>query len=372
MFRPIALFSFLILALGMLTTAPQAQTAPPVPGPPRFAVDPSWPKPLPNNWLLGQVGGLFVDDQDHVWVNQRPRSLTEDERGAALVPPRSNCCKPAPPILEFDAAGNLLRAWGGPGAGYDWPQQEHGITVDREGFVYVGGNGKNDAAILKFTLDGKFVAQFGKPGPPDSSDTTKFGQPADIWIDEPTHEMYVADGYGNHRVIVVDKDTGAFKRMWGAYGNPPRDDGPAKYDPAAPPSQSFGNPVHCVLIAHDGLVYVCDRTNDRVQVFHKDGTFVKEVRYLPATLGNGSVWDMDFWPKNAETYLVTADGENNEVRIVRRSTLAVVARFGRSGRNAGQFHWVHVIGVDSKNNIYTGEVDNAKRLQKFRYLGGGL
>jgi hypothetical protein len=125
-------------------------------------------------------------------------------------------------------------------------------------------------------------------------------------------------------VIVVDKDTGAFKRMWGAYGNPPRDDGPAKYDPAAPPSPAFGNPVHCVLIAHDGLVYVCDRINDRIQVFHKDGTFVKEVRYLPATLGNGSVWDMDFWPKSEETYLVSADGENNEVRILRCSTLAEV------------------------------------------------
>jgi hypothetical protein len=179
MFRPIALFAFMILALGLLTVAPQAQTVPRTPGAPRFAVDPAWPKPLPNNWLMGQVGGMFVDDQDHVWVNQRPRST---------------CCKPAPPILEFDTAGNLIRAWGGPGAGYDWPQQEHGITVDREGFVYIGGNGKNDGAILKFTLDGKFVAQFGRPGSPDSSDTTKFGQPADIWIDEPTHEMYVADG----------------------------------------------------------------------------------------------------------------------------------------------------------------------------------
>jgi DNA-binding beta-propeller fold protein YncE len=364
--RPIAAFAFLFVLVGLVSASPQAQTFP------HFAVDAAWPKPLPNNWLLGQVGGLFVDDQDHVWVNQRPRSLTTDERGAALDPPISTCCKPAPPILEFDAAGNLIRAWGGPGKGYDWPEQEHGIAVDREGFVYVGGNGKNDGAILKFTIDGKFVAQFGSQGPTvASSDTTKFAQPADIWIDEPAHEMYVADGYGNHRVIVLDKDTGAFKRMWGAYGRPPRDDGPPKYDPSAPPSPTFGNPVHCVLIAGDGLVYVCDRTNDRIQVFHKDGTFVKEVRYLPATLASGSVWDIDFWPKKEQTYLVMADGENNQVRILRRDTLAVVSTFGRSGRNAGQFHWVHVIAVDSKGNIYTGEVDNAKRLQKFRHLGGG-
>jgi DNA-binding beta-propeller fold protein YncE len=169
-------------------------------------------------------------------------------------------------------------------------------------------------------------------------------------------------------VIVLDKDTGAFKRMWGAYGNPPRDDGPAKYDPAASPSPTFGNPVHCVIIAHDGLVYVCDRTNDRIQVFHKDGTFVREVRYLPDTLASGSVWDLDFWPKQQQTYLIQADGENNEVRILRRDTLAVVSKFGHQGRNAGEFHWVHVIAVDSKGNIYTGEVDTGKRLQRFKPL----
>jgi DNA-binding beta-propeller fold protein YncE len=364
MIRRLALCAFLLVSFGALATATHAADGP------RFAVDPAWPKPLPNNWLIGQIGGLFVDQYDHVWVFQRPRSLTDDERGAALTPPISICCKPAPPVLEFDREGNLIQAWGGPGPGYDWPQMEHGIAVDREGFVYLGGNGTNDGAILKFTRSGKFVAQFGRPGPPNSTDTTKFGQPADIWVDEAAHELYIADGYGNHRVIVIDKDTGAFKRMWGAYGKPPRDDGPPKYDPAAPPSPTFGNPVHCVLIARDGLVYVCDRSNDRIQVFHQDGSFVKEAIYLPATLRSGSVWDMDFWPRDAQTYLVNADGENNQVRILRRDTLQVVSSFGRSGRNAGEFHWVHVIAVDSKGDIYTGEVDNAKRLQKFRYLGG--
>ncbi len=363
MTRLFASLAFVLLAAALAFAVPSAQTIP------RFAVDAAWPKPLPNDWLMGQVGGIFVDEHDHVWVFQRPRSLTPDERGATLNPPISICCKPAPPVLEFDQDGNVVQAWGGPGPGYDWPAMEHGIFVDRAGYVWLGGNGKDDGAILKFTHDGKFVMQIGRPGPPNSSDTTKLGQPADMWEDEAAHELYVADGYGNHRVIVFDAQTGAFKRMWGAYGKPPRDDGPAKYDPNAPPSPTFGNPVHCVLIARDGLVYVCDRVNDRYQVFHKDGTFVGEVRYLTATLASGSVWDMDFWPPRTQEYLVQADGENNEVRIVRRDTGAIVTRFGRSGRNAGAFHWVHVVAVDSKGNIYTGEVDNAKRIQKFRYLG---
>lgn len=350
----------LVLAVALTAAAP-AQSVP------RFAVDAAWPKPLPNTWLMGQVGGIFVDERDHVWVFQRPRSLTPDERGAALDPPRSICCRPAPPVLEFDPAGNVVQGWGGPGPGYDWPQMEHGIYVDHRGFVWLGGNGKDDGAILKFTRTGRFVMQIGRPGPPNSNDTTKLGQPADMWVDEAADELYVADGYGNHRVIVFDTETGRFKRMWGAYGRPPRDDGPSTYDPSAPPSPTFGNPVHCVRIARDGLVYVCDRSNNRIQVFHKDGTFVREWIELPATLG-GSTWDLDFWPAREQTYLIVADGTNNQVRVVRRDTGAVVSSFGRSGRNAGDFHWVHVIAVDSRGDVYTGEVDNAKRLQKFRPL----
>ena len=249
--------------------------------------------------------------------------------------------------MEFDQAGNLVQAWGGPHAGYDWPTSEHGIAVDTKGFVWLAGSGKGDGMILKFRRDGTFVMQIGHPGPINSSDTTHLGQPADMWIDEAANELYVADGYGNHRVIVFDTVTGAFKRMWGAYGKPPRDDGPPKYDPAAPISTSFANPVHCVRIAHDGLVYVCDRINDRYQVFHKDGTFVREVRERPETLGNGSVWSMNFYPPKEQTYLLIADGENNEVRIVRRDNDTIVGHFGHSGRN-------------------TGEVDTAKRIQRFK------
>jgi hypothetical protein len=219
---------------------------------------------------------------------------------------------PAPPVLEFDVDGNLLRSWGGPGEGYEWVGREHGIEVDERGFVWIGGNADNDNAILKFTLDGKFVSQIGKIAPSKgSSDTTQLGKPAETAIDKAADEIYVADGYGNHRVIVFDATTGAYKRHWGAYGNVPNDDKQAAYDPKASVSQQFGNPVHCVKIADDGLVYVCDRINDRIQVFKKDGTFVKEWFYEKSTLGNGAVWDLALWPDPKQTYLLSADEQRN-------------------------------------------------------------
>jgi hypothetical protein len=337
---------------------------------PRFEVDPFWPRPLPNNWILGQIAGVAVDAQDHVWIIQRPRTLTEDEKGATLNPPRSQCCAPAPPVIEFDRDGSVMQAWGGPGNGYEWPENEHGIRVDADGFVWLGGNGPNDGMILKFTPVGKFVMQIGKAGPSKGdNDPTQLGRPADIWIDQ--GEVYVADGYGNHRVIVFDAQTGAYKRHWGAYGKPPDDNArPVAYDPAAPPSPTFGNPVHCVKIANDGLVYVCDRTKDRIQVFHRDGSFVQEFFQKKQTRGAGSAWDLYLWPDRAQSYFLNADGENNEVRVVRRQDGEVVGTFGRSGRNAGSFHWVHNIAIDSQGNVFTAEVDNGKRVQKFRPING--
>ena len=244
---------------------------------PKFQVDAAWPKPLPNDWIMGQAAGVAVDAQDHIWVVQRPKTLTDDEKAATFNPPRTKCCKPAPPVLEFDAEGNLVQAWGGPGQGYDWPQNEHGIHIDHKGFVWLAANGEQDGHILKFTRDGKFVLQIGKPGPQtNSTDTTRLGRPAHMVVDPATNEVYVADGYYNHRVIVFDADTGAYKRHWGAYGKPPTDDKLPPYNPSAAPAQQFSNPVHCVRIAQDGLVYVCDRANDRIQVFRKDGSFVKE------------------------------------------------------------------------------------------------
>ena len=355
-----------LLALSALIAATAAQAA----EPPKFQVDAAWPKTLPNNWIMGQAAGVAVDAQDHVWVVQRPRTLTDDEKAASFSPPRTKCCVPAPPVMEFDGEGKLLQAWGGPGQGYDWPQNEHGIHVDHKGFVWLAANGEQDGHILKFTRDGKFVLQIGKPGAQtNSNDTSRLGRPAHMVVDPATNEVYVADGYRNTRIIVFDGDTGAYKRHWGAYGKPPTDDKLPPYDPAAAPAQQFRNPVHCVRIAQDGLVYVCDRQNNRIQVFRKDGTFVKEFFVEQNTLANGSTWDMELFPDQNETFILNADGANNEVRTLLRETGEVVGAFGRNGRQAGEFHWVHNIAVDSKGTIYTTEVDTGKRAQKFLMRG---
>jgi hypothetical protein len=330
---------------------------------PEFKVDPFWPKALPNNWILGQVGGMTVDAQDRIWINQRPRSLTKDEAGAAQNPPQSKCCVPAPPVMEFDAAGNFMKGWGGPGEGYDWPEQEHALRFDNKGNVYLAGNGARDQMLLKFTAEGKFVKQLGKLSMPlGSKDTNSVGRVADVFFDAGANELYLADGYGNHRVMVVDADTLGFKRMWGAYGKPPADENLPMYNPAA---QQFANPVHCVKIASDGLVYVCDRSNNRIQVFQKNGTFVKEFVYDKDTKQSGSTWDLAFWPDRNNSYMIIADGTNNLIRVARRSDGQLLSSFGTGGRQAGNFHWVHVMGVDSHGNLYTGEVDTGKRIQKF-------
>jgi DNA-binding beta-propeller fold protein YncE len=336
-------------------------------GVPVFQVDPGWPQPLPNGWILGQVSGVAVDADDHVWVLQRPGSLSDDERGATFKPPLSKCCAPAPPVLELDASGKLLRAWGGPGPGYDWPGNEHGIHVDADGFVWITGNGEKDGQILKFTRDGKFVLQIGKVGPQTgSADTTRLGQAAGV--DVAGGEVYVADGYFNKRIIVFDAATGAYRRHWGAYGKPPVDEKP-NLRRTAPPTPadlgSFGNPVHCARVSRDGLVYVCDRLNDRIQVFRKDGTFVKEFPVEPATAGNGSVWDLALSRDPGQRYLFLADGRNNQVLTLSREDGAVLSTLGRPGRYAGHFHWVHDLAIDTKGNLYAGEVDNGKRIQRF-------
>jgi DNA-binding beta-propeller fold protein YncE len=337
---------------------------------PSFSVDASWPQPLPNGWILGQVSGIATDADNHVWVLQRPGSLTEDERGATLTPPQSRCCAPAPPVLEFDAAGRLLRSWGGPGAGYNWPQNEHGIHVDGKGFVWITGNGAEDGQVLKFTRDGRFVMQIGKQGPQtNNADVTRLGQAAGVEVDTAAGEVYVADGYYNKRVIVFDAETGAYKRHWGAYGKPPSDAEKPNTRRTAPPTaaqlQQFGNPVHCVRLANDGLVYVCDRLNNRIQVFQKNGSFVKEFSVEPQTAGNGSVWDIVLSRDPAQRYLLLADGRNNQVLALRRDTGEVVSTLGRPGRYAGEFHWVHDMAIDAAGNLYAGEVDTGKRAQKF-------
>ena len=335
---------------------------------PQFIVDPFWPKPLPNNWLIGQVSGVHVDKTDNIWIVQRPRSLAGRDIGATLDPPLSKCCFPAPPVIEFDQSGNLLRAWGGPGDGYDWPRSEHGIHI-ADGFVWLAGNAQGDNQILKFTKDGEFVLQIGSPDQSTgSNDTDNLGRPADLFVDVEANEVYVADGYGNKRIIVFDTETGAYKRHWGAYGNTPDDEPLPIYNPTATPSRQFGNPVHCVQLSLEGHVYVCDRTNNRVQIFQADGTFISESFFEPDTLMNGSVYDLAFSLDPAQRLMLMVDGMNSEVRIIERASNITQGRIGRAGRSAGQFYSVHDITIDSQGNLYTTEVQTGQRVQKFRRL----
>ncbi len=312
----------------------------------------------------------------------------------------AECCLPAPAVLEFDEEGNLLEHWGGSdGPGYTWPDSNHGITVDYKGNVWIGGNGRgtapgaarggraetnetqaansaagrgrgpayyHDSMILKFTQDGKFLMAIGKPGASKgSNDIENLGLPAKIFVDPKTNEVYVADGYGNKRVIVFDADTGKYKRHWGAYGNKPDDTPLGNYQPDAPLAQQFRNPVHCADLSNDGLLYVCDRVNDRIQVFKPDGTFVKEKILYKNTLGDGSVWDIAFSKDAGQKFIFLADGSNEKIHILDRESLEVLTSFGDGGRQPGQFYAVHSIATDSKGNVFTTETYRGQRVQKF-------
>jgi len=342
---------------------------------PRFEVDPMWPKPLPNHWLLGNVIGVGVDAQDHVWIIHRGEAtLDRKEIYAAQNPPAATCCFGAPPVIEFDQQGNVVHAWGGPvaGAPYEWPESNHGIIVDTKGVVWIGGNGANDGHILKFTRDGKFVKQFGfSYASAGSNDMWAFNRVAKVFLDEASNEAYVVDGYGNKRVVVIDMESGKIKRYWGAYGNRPSDMNLGPYNPAAPPAQQFRNPVHCAELSKDGFVYVCDRVNDRIQIFTKEGKFVKETFVEKMTRGDGSVWDIAFSKDAQQKYFYLADGANEKVRVFDRQSMTEITSFGDGGRQPGQFHAVHSIATDSKGNIYTTETYEGKRVQRFVYKGIG-
>jgi DNA-binding beta-propeller fold protein YncE len=338
---------------------------------PIFEVDPFWPKPLPNHWVLGSTIGLSVDSEDHVWILHRPATVEDNFKAADFSPPIGVCCKVAPEVLEFDASGTLIHSWGGPGAGYEWPESNHGITVDSRGNVWIGGNGNTDTQILKFDRTGKFIFQIGRQGTHEgSNDLENFWRPAKIFEDPAAGEVYIADGYGNRRVVVLDRETGKYKRHWGAYGMRPIDDAVPAYTPGAPPSRQF-NTVHCVSVSRDGLVYVCDRVNNRVQVFRRDGTFVKEAFFDKQTLRSGSVWDMAFSRDAEQTYLYIANGVDEKISIVHRETLEVLTSFGDGGRQPGQFFGVHNLDTDSQGNLYATETYSGARVQRFVFKGVG-
>jgi DNA-binding beta-propeller fold protein YncE len=394
-----------LAALAVVSTA-GAQSGPSLQVP-RFEVDPMWPKPLPNRWILGSVTGVAVDTRDHIFLVHLTDTFNpRTEIGLATNPVTGECCAPAPNVLELDTTGNLLAHWGGPGEGYVWPEMAAGLAVDDSGNVWIGGSGGADSRILKFSREGRFVAQFGVPPsptpalagrgadtaypgvspgraagrgarrpatpalPPNSTSMESFGGPAGFSFDAKANEAYVADGYRNHRVAVIDMTTGAIKRYWGAYGNKPHDADSAAYDPSAAPAKQFST-VRCAKLSTDGLVYVCDSRNDRIQVFRQNGSFVREGRVAPQTLGAGSVWDITFSRDPEQRFLYVADGMNMKIHVLDRRTLRELTSFGDGGRQPGEFYAVHSLATDSKGNLYTVETYEGKRVQKFLYKGLG-
>jgi hypothetical protein len=354
------------LLLAVCSLVPADAQQPPAPRVPTFRVDPSWPT-IPNNWVLGEVTSIAVDGRDHIWVLHRPRSIPAERRANA-----------APPVLEFDAAGKLLASWGGPSDAYDWPEREHGIYVDTKGFVWISGNGgwpkpsaegNTDDMILKFSGDGKLVLQIGRRGKSSgNSDTGNVHQPADMFVHEPTNELFVADGYGNQRVVVFDAQSGRFKRMWGAFGNAP----PSAMTPnpaqSAPPTaeapMQFGL-VHAVKVSRDGIVYVADRTYRRVQTFTLEGKFLREVRPTSETavapVPAGFAFSSD--PKQQFLYIV--DSGPMRVLVFDRATLTQIGAIGARGPKPGEFDIVHHMASDSKGNLYTAEIVTNRRAQRF-------
>ena len=348
----VALIALTWLARQVMPIA-AAQTADDIP---TFEVDAAWPKPLPNKWAVGPVSGIATDARDHIWIIHRGETVKQ----AGGVP--------APPVIEFDADGNVVQTWGGSGQGYEWPQQVHGITVDAKDRIWVSGNGERDTHILAFSRAGKFLSQIGRPGQSGGSHiTAHVSQATQMRVDPRSNELYVSDGETNrnHRVIVFDSETGLYKRHWGAYGEKPDDAAAAaKPDPAGPPPRQFGNAVHCLRIDRDGLVYVCDRSNSRFQIFRKDGGFVKEIFVAKTPAGGAAVADLDFSPD--QKFLYVADGGNQKVWILLREQMRVLGSFGERGSGAGQFATtLHDLTVDSKGNVYTGEAASAGRVQKF-------
>ena len=328
---------------------------------PMFEVDRAWPS-VPAKWKLGDPSSFAVDSRDNIWLLHRPRTLKPDQ--AALA---------APPVMVFDAAGNFVKAWGGAGIGYEWPEREHGIHVDYKGFVWISGNNcptnglpglrrVADDQLLKFTQDGTFVMQIGHSNQSKgNADTQNLHRAADVSVYPRTNELFVADGYGNHRVAVFDADTGVFKRMWGAFANKPVDDDhcevvtPQSF-PAGPGPQNFSI-VHAIRIARDGMLYVADRENRRVQMFMTDGTFVKQLVKTDTTFAR----DLALSPDPEQEFLYVGNGA--DIAIVDRKTLETVG----SIKIAGMIGGGHQIATDSKGNIYIAQTTAG--LQKLTFKG---
>ena len=317
-------------------TAPSADAGMSTDAAPTFQVDPSWPRELPNDWILGSITSVFVDAQDHVWITHLPETLTPEEIAAVQDPPMGECCVPAPVVIELDPEGNVVQAWGDPATQdiSEFPRNSHGLFIDHNGHVWIGTFRHH--RVMKFTRDGEHLMTLGRYDENGgSNDTELLGGPAGIWVDPETNEVFVADGYGNRRVVVFDGETGAYIRHWGAYGEPPRRRRPLSlrrpHDRKARPRPQFGT-VHGLVGSNDGLLYVADRRGNRIQVFQRDGTYVTEKTIAPLTRASGSAFVVALSPDDEQRWLYLADGTNHKVWILRRSDLEVVGEFGRGGR----------------------------------------
>jgi len=354
---------------------------------PVFEVDPAWPQ-LPSNWVLGVVSKVAVDRHDNVWIIHRPRTVPASKTSA-------------PPVVELDANGKFVQGWGGEGAGYDWPDAEHNVFVDYKDNVWISGSSpsgqsktrRSDDMIVKFTNNGQFVKQLGgRTTSHGSKDPMSVNKPGDLFVSPRTNELYVADGYGNRRVIVFDADTLAFKRIWGAFGKPPEDDlnsggpgssgGPAVasgagegegsgpqvpevLDTEGPGPEKFASPVHGVMVSKDNIVYVADRSNRRLQLFTPAGKYLKQVFVNRAGPASGSVSGLAFSPDKNQQFLYLSDLGNSHIVVLNRKTLQILYQFGKRGPQPGNFQGLHHIAVDSKGNLYTAEVAPGARAQRF-------
>jgi DNA-binding beta-propeller fold protein YncE len=398
------------LGLVALNVAPAAQSA----AAPRYKFDPDWPKPLPNKWKIGGVMGLAIDKDDGVWAYNRPNDLTDIELEAELTPPLADCCVRPPSMIHFDKNGTVIGSFDAP--------QGHGMAVDGKGFAYLG----QDTVRKYDTATGKVVGEVprtperegggggggegrgaaarvpgrGGPGPVSGflpgPGGRRGGNPADaearaaavaafrakyppttpmivggieeIRLDEPANEMYVADNYLGGRVMVFDMTTFAFKRGWGAYGHKlseiSTNDADRAYTPGGPMPKEFRG--HLTLnFSNDGLVYAADRMANRIHVTTKDGKFLKEFIMAPTTGVGGATGGVAFSPDKQQKYLYISDLTNNHVWFLNREDGKVVGQLGSMGDNGGQFYGLHMIAVDSKGNIYTGEVFAGERVQRF-------
>ncbi len=335
-------------------------------GIPMFQVDTSWPKEMPNLWILGSVTSVFVDSNDHVWITHLPETLTPEETSAAQDPPIGECCLPAPVVIEFDADGNVVQGWGDPSTQdvSEFPRNAHGLFIDHEDNVWIGTFRHH--RVMKFTRSGQLLMTIGEyDNNRGSNDTNFLGGPAGIWVDPEDNEVFIADGYRNRRVVVYDGDTGDYLRHWGAYGEVPDDSySYAQEGPEGSPPRQFST-VHGVVGANDGLIYVADRRGNRIQVFQKNGEFVMEKIIAPETLASGSAFVIALSPDDNQEWLYLADGTNHKVWILHREDLEIVGQFGRGGRQVGQFLRPHGMGIDSHGNLYVGEASTGRRVQKF-------